>query len=283
MNQAVIYKIRNVTNQKFYVGSTTNKRERFRSHRSRLRRGAHHCPHLQAAWGKYGEECFVFEVVEVVDCADSLWEAEERWLSEHFGKPHCYNAGRSPDAPMRGRIGELSPNFGVPVSSEQKQAISETLKRFYAEDPANHPRLGALHTPETREKISLASQKALAEGKAGKFIPTAETRKKMSDALKGNKCALGYKRTPQEVEAIRQRMLGNTQWLGKKHTAEARQKMSKRVVATSLDGERILFESLTATIGYFGFKMPTLNRALKSGVAISKGTHKGWHFRYAMT
>ena len=74
--EPVIYKIRNVVNQKFYVGSTTNKKQRWTTHRKKLRQGKHHCHHLQAAWNKYGEDCFKFEVVDRIADAAHLQDAE---------------------------------------------------------------------------------------------------------------------------------------------------------------------------------------------------------------
>ena len=87
----VIYKIRNIINNKFYVGSTVNSRVRFQTHRRNLRAGKHQSPHMQAAWNKYGEDCFKFEIIEIVECSENLLAAEQKWLDEHAGKPHCYN------------------------------------------------------------------------------------------------------------------------------------------------------------------------------------------------
>lgn len=156
MKEPVLYKITNVVNEKFYVGSTGNMRERFRQHRNKLRRGVHHCAHLQAAWNKYGEDCFKFAVIERVISMDLLVAAENAWLVAHVGTKGCYNAGTRADAPMRGRTGSAHPNFGKAITDEQKTAISTTLKAFYAEDYANHPRVGTLHTEETKAKISAA-------------------------------------------------------------------------------------------------------------------------------
>ena len=278
MKEPVIYKIRNVVNNKFYVGSTTNTRERFRTHRSRLRKSQHHSPHLQASWNKYGEDCFKFEVVQVVESVELLWAVEGQWLAEHFGKPHCYNAGSSPDAPMRGRFGASNPKYQIPIKASQKAAISATLKAFYAEDPNNHPRLGTQHTDETKVKISAKVQQAVAEGRGGAFIPSEETRQKMSESLKGNQNALGYKRTDAEREAIRQRTLGNQNWLGKTHTEESKEKMRKKVLEQT-SGQ--MFDSLTAVLTHYQMTMPTLRRALLSGKPIGKGKFTGLVFVYA--
>lgn len=277
MKGQFIYKIINTVNNKFYVGSTTNTVERFRTHRKRLRNNKHHAKHLQAAWNKYGEDAFVFHVIETIPEGQSLQAAEDVWLQEHVGKEYCYNKSRYSDSPMRGIAKEQHPNFGKPVSEEQRQAISARLKEFYAEDITNHPRFGKRHSEKTKAVISAKVQAALAEGRGGKFKPSAETRRKMSESLKGNQSAKGYKRTPAEVEAIRQRMLGNKNWEGKKHTVESRAKMSKTVFAMP-DG--ILFPSLTVALQYYDIKMPTLTRALKTGKPISKGKLQGYTFKY---
>lgn len=56
-----VYLIRNTSSGKVYVGSAKRFNFRWNTHRSFLRKGAHHSPHLQAAWNKYGETSFVFE------------------------------------------------------------------------------------------------------------------------------------------------------------------------------------------------------------------------------
>ena len=158
MKAQVIYKIINLTNGKFYVGSTVNQRERFRCHRSRLRRNAHHSKHLQAAWNQYGEDNFLFKVIETIPDGESLQAAEDVWLAEHVGKEYCYNHSKFSDAPWRGVPKELQPNYGREVSTEQRQAISGTLKAYYAEAPENHPMYGATHTEEAKQRISSSSR-----------------------------------------------------------------------------------------------------------------------------
>lgn len=272
----VIYRIRNVVNQKFYVGSTINMKERARTHRNKLRAGKHHTPYLQAAWNKYGEECFVFEVIEEVGSIDELQDAEDRWLAEHVGQSHCYNAGLRSGAPWRGAPKELHPSFGSTVSEDEKARISEGVKKRY-EDPAYAPRAGKRHTEETKAAISAKVQMALAEGRSGKFIPSEETRKRMSQALKGNQNAKGHVRSEEHRRKLSEANKGNQNWLGREHTDEAKAKMSKRVLEVTTNTE---FPSLTAVLEHYGFKMPTLRRALVTGKPIAKGIHKGLQFRY---
>lgn len=188
MKQLGIYKIRNVVNQKFYVGSSNDMKDRFRQHRKLLRGNRHHCNHLQSAWNKYGEECFKFEVVSELVEEAALFAAENVWLQEWVGKPGCYNSGRSAEAPMRGAFGALHPSFGVPVPAAQRARISETLKATYAADPSSHPRLGKTHTEETKEVIRAKRTANPTTFWAGKER-SAETREKIGAAQRGVKKA----------------------------------------------------------------------------------------------
>lgn len=277
----VIYKIINLVNDKFYVGSTTNKKVRFREHRKQLRGNRHHCKHLQASWNKYGEQKFSFVVVEEVPENRNLQEAEDRWLNEHFGKPYCYNSGAAAVAPWRGVFGPDHFNFGKTMAEGQKEQISQTLKEFYAQDYFNHPRVGKQHTEETKAKIGEKVRQAAAEGRGGAFIPSEETRQKMSASLKGNQNAKGYRRSEAEREAIRQRTLGNQNFLGKTHTEEAKQKLRKAMYALLPDGSRRDFIGVSVAGQELGVAYPMIVRACKAGKPIAKGKLAGWQFFYA--
>jgi group I intron endonuclease len=281
MKQPVIYRIRNVVNQKFYVGSTVNTQERFRTHRKKLRAGKHHCAHLQAAWNKYGEDCFKFEILEVVIEQD-LQAVEDEWLVRYVGKPECYNAGLRSGAPWRGVAKEKHPNFGRPRSEAERKAISQTLREYYAADPNNHPRVGKKHSAETRIKIRDAIQGKIASGedhyRYGQTL-SEEVRKKIGDAQRGKPKAPRVMSEEGKAKIRKDYAEGRRQatFKGKSHTTETREKMSRKVFVMP-DG--ILFPSLTQVLLHYDLKMPTLRRALKSGKPISKGKLAGYSFSY---
>lgn len=158
-----IYKIINVVNNKFYVGSAVDLKRRKTRHFSELRTGKHNNRHLQAAWVKYGEQAFVFVVVEELPEDADLLAAENVWLKEHVGKPYCYNLGVDATAPMTGFGGELSPTWGYKHTEEALQEIARTSK-------------GRLHSPESKAKIR---EFLLGKPKA------AEVRAKISATLSG--------------------------------------------------------------------------------------------------
>lgn len=201
MKQQVIYKIINLINNKFYVGSTTNMYERTRGHKSRLRRNKHHAKHLQAAWNLYGADKFVFVVVEVIADGESLQEAENKWLHEWVGNDMCYNKSLYSDTPMRGIAKEDHPSYGRTKTEKEKQLISDTLKEGYASGEYPHPRVGKKHTEETRKKI-IAAKAASTKNKGenhyryGKTV-SEEVRKKIGDTQRGVKKPAGRKVSPE--------------------------------------------------------------------------------------
>jgi group I intron endonuclease len=75
-----IYRIRNITNERAYVGSAINLSKRWVLHQSLLRRGKHHAVTLQRAWLKHGPDAFVFEILELVEDALALVAREQCWI-----------------------------------------------------------------------------------------------------------------------------------------------------------------------------------------------------------
>jgi group I intron endonuclease len=59
-----IYIIKNLVNNKIYIGSSVNIGNRFNQHKNSLRKNKHHNKYLQKSWNKYGEENFEFIVIE---------------------------------------------------------------------------------------------------------------------------------------------------------------------------------------------------------------------------
>jgi len=109
-----IYTITHKSSGRVYLGSTVDFKKRWYNHLSDLRRGVHHSPILQAAWNKYGENAFEFEVV--MTCPPNMiWHYEQQHL-DHM-KPY-YNV--NPCA------GGYQP--GHKVSAETRRKQSEKAK-----------------------------------------------------------------------------------------------------------------------------------------------------------
>jgi len=266
----VIYKIRNVINEKFYVGSTVDSRKRFWEHRKDLRSGNHTSKALQRAWDKYGEDCFKFEIVERLSAKEELYPAEQKWLDEHHGKDYCYNCSKSADTPMRN------------ATPEMREHLSKKTKEWLERD--GHPRQGVKHAQESIELMveNNKAPKGEAHYRYGKTI-SEEVRKKIGDTQRGKPKVPGRTVSAEGMVKIRKAAeSGNySHWKGKTHTEESKAKMSKEVIAISPTGSEMLYSSITELREATGLKAPTINRALKSENPISKGDYKGWTFIYA--
>ena len=88
--EAGIFQVKNTANGKVLLGSSLNLHGPLNSHRFMLRIGSHTNKALQADWDEYGEDKFVFEVLEAVkvkddpnfNLEDELSLLEQIWLEE---------------------------------------------------------------------------------------------------------------------------------------------------------------------------------------------------------
>lgn len=85
-----IYQIRNLINDKRYIGLTKCFRTRKTVHFTQLRRNIHTNPKLQHSFNKYGEQNFIFEIIE--ECEEKrLEEREVFWVSFYNSLENGYN------------------------------------------------------------------------------------------------------------------------------------------------------------------------------------------------
>lgn len=134
-NKIGIYKITNLISGRVYVGQTKEGfQKRYWFHRWSLRNNKHSNKHLQNSWNKYGEDNFIFEVIEVVDKCD-IDEREKYWIDYYRknGECYCIQDGGQPN------------NLVVYVSSESRKRTGELNRQRM---------LGSKLTEETKAKMS---------------------------------------------------------------------------------------------------------------------------------
>lgn len=235
-----IYKIINVVNNKFYVGSAVDFTARKRRHWWALRSQRHPNKHLQSAWNKYGEESFKFLIAEELGEKDDLLAAENVWLKEHVGKDYCYNLGTDAIAFQLGMSGEKNAMWGKTFS----------------------------HTPEAKARISAAAKSR---------VQSEEEKTKRRKSMKGHHVSTA---TRAKISAT---LSGEgNYWYGKKRPDHGA-KVSRPIIVTNFDGQASEYPSITAVREAFNLKPPTINRALKSGLPLTRGPFKGWSFKYLDT
>ena len=77
-----VYAIVNVFNGKRYVGSSLNVSKRIWAHKSYLRSNNHHSSYLQNSYNKYGENSFLYLLIEKFDSEEDMRKAEEKYINE---------------------------------------------------------------------------------------------------------------------------------------------------------------------------------------------------------
>ena len=67
---AGVFQVKNTANGKILLGSSLNLEGPLNSHRFMLKIGSHRNKALQQDWNEYGEQNFVFEILETVNVKD---------------------------------------------------------------------------------------------------------------------------------------------------------------------------------------------------------------------
>lgn len=130
MKYAGIYKITCNRNGKIYVGSSVNLYRRWLSrHVPDLRKNKHCNKHLQAAWNKYGEHSFSFELLEACNKEDLICK-EQFWIDSlnACDKKIGYNLARVAGSTL-----------GVPQTQKCKDALLKAkCKTYTVRNPAGY-------------------------------------------------------------------------------------------------------------------------------------------------
>jgi len=156
-----IYKIKNLLNEKFYIGKTKkNPNERFKEHFYLSKKSK---THFHKAIKKYGFQNFQVEILEVVDCNDLLNEKEKYWIEKlkpsynktlggdgvvgyTYTEEHKQNMSLS----KKGRKNSQTHNLNISLSKKgKKQSTEHIQKRILSRTVKNH-------TENSKQKISEA-------------------------------------------------------------------------------------------------------------------------------
>lgn len=93
-----VYIIQNKVNNKVYIGASRDTYKRLCDHKVNLRNNVHHNIHLQSAFNKYGEDSFIFDVLE--DCDEQfIYSQENYWCNMLNSHNRVYGYNIDPTAP----------------------------------------------------------------------------------------------------------------------------------------------------------------------------------------
>jgi len=138
-----VYKIQNIKTGKFYIGYSSQTEKRFRSHINMLRRGDHHCVHLQRSWNIDGEVSFEFIKIKTFTLIDDAIAEEQNQFDMHFKSKMMYNS-----------IGTNDPSIYIKQAQSKEAILKSTCTRKQSkkfQEAIAKNRLLAF-TPESQEK-----------------------------------------------------------------------------------------------------------------------------------
>lgn len=150
-NPSGIYKITCAKNNKIYIGSAIDLKDRKHTHFKQLRTNKHYNNHLQRAYNKYGSNSFSFSVLEYVTDETKLISREQYWMDKL--KPE-FNICKIAGSPL-GR--KATPETRMKMSNAHKgNVLSDEHKKKIGDAHRNKPN-------------SLTHMRNISEGKKGKI------------------------------------------------------------------------------------------------------------------
>lgn len=137
-----IYKILNIINNKFYIGSSVNIYNRWKGHISALDKNCHNNKKLQNAWNKYGKYNFKFIILQEVE--PSILRQVE---NDYIKNSHCFD-----DKIGYNILDDTNIGLGVSASPEIRKKIS------LACSGSRNGNYGNYHSSLSKQIISLKAK-----------------------------------------------------------------------------------------------------------------------------
>ena len=167
MNKKGVYQIKNLINNKVYIGSTTRSfKLRLKEHIVSLSKNKHKNQYLQNAWNKYSQDYFEFTILEVCDENDII-KFEQFWIDSTT----CYNSENGYNInPLADRIS----------TKEVYEKRRQTMLRKYASGELDHVREKSRKIGDRKRGVKLEDTSHLKVPKTitNKVLESRELRKK---------------------------------------------------------------------------------------------------------
>jgi predicted GIY-YIG superfamily endonuclease len=246
-----VYIIKNIVNNKVYVGSSVDILTRFGNHKSELNRGKHHNKRLLASYVKYGGASFKFEPVELCEI-EQLAEREKYWMDKFESIKNGYNIAIDTECPFR----------GLPKS---KESIYKRLLKVRKNRRFVSPAGVIFETNNTKEfakeyNLNYNTLTKVAGGSANSvkgwrratpetigvnytFGCSVDTRKKMSKARVGKKHTVEARRKISEANRCRKYSQETLKKMSLANLGKRLSEYSKEKIAKSLTGRKCTVET----------------------------------------
>lgn len=195
-----VYSILSKACGRLYVGSTVNFRNRWKQHKTDLRRKVHRSSKLQDAWLLYGEDNFSFTILEVVPDRSMIYLREQFWLDFLDAADRGFNTLHLVDPTAKwaeGRRAAMSAKrMGHTVSEETREKLRQANLGKKTHTAESKAKLSAWNAGKKMSPDAIARTAAAWTGRkhsVASRVKMSETRKKMfadgtlKSPLKGRK------------------------------------------------------------------------------------------------
>lgn len=258
-----IYKITNVSNGKVYIGQTKNKNERKHQHFCELRNNKHANRHLQNSFNKYGEESFVYEIID--HCNVEEIDAKEKYWINHFSSTNDKKGYNIEEGGCQTK--NLSQFTRNKISKKAKARFQDPEQRRLASERAKK----RFQDPKERERLSIINKGRIRGEDFREKMSQIHTGRKRPQSTKDaiSKALSKRAKTPEHCKNISKAKMG--QGAGGKNTR------SKKVVC--LDNNEI-FDSLRDAWEHFGVSKSTMRSACQRKGRVGASDGKYYHVMY---
>ena len=137
MSNVGIYMIKNLINNKIYIGLSKNLKDRLYRHKSKLKLNKHHNRHLQYAYNYYGSNSFSFSVIE--KCSLDIIDQREK---------HYINFYKSNNRKFGYNITDGGENF---THTKESKALMVLNRAYKIEAESANPQIFLFISPNEVE------------------------------------------------------------------------------------------------------------------------------------
>jgi len=266
-----VYKIINLSNGNFYIGSTTvDFFSRLKCHLASLRKNKHGCNHLLNAYLKYGEKKFIFCIFKILENDDEIRKQEQKFLKRYIKQKVCYNTSLDVFSFMKDR------NHTIVA----RKKISKALKGRPIDKAVLKRRFGRKNTKKTIKKM----QKSALKRDDTKRLKVLRSKKHRELVSKNQKKRMKNKKNRDKIRNTMKKIWKNKKYRekavkamqGKKRTKRQRNTYSickfGKSIAFRKDGKTITVVSLRHFCKKYKLNRVTLRLVIR-GV---KKIYKGW-------
>jgi group I intron endonuclease len=215
--QSGIYKITNIINGKFYIGSSVNLNHRKWRHFNLLDNNKHVNKKLQNSYNKYGQNAFIFEIL--AKCPKEYLIKLEQWFLDKQNPSFniCKFAGNTLGQKMKTHVKEAL------KKSKENYIISEETRKKMSERLKNRKRNKETYEKAKNTKIERYGKKMISEEGLEKLKnKVSKTKgKKLEDVFGKDKA--------NEIKSKKSKSR-----IGYKHTEETKHKMQKSALKRAI-------------------------------------------------